>query len=96
MITRIVRMSFLPDKTGDFRKIFEASEMKIRQFKGCNHLNLFRDKDHPNVYFTLSHWESEEDLEAYRKSALFTSTWAKVKPLFNDNPKAYSLVDPDQ
>jgi heme-degrading monooxygenase HmoA len=41
--------------------------------------------------FTVSIWESEDDLNAYRNSELFENTWAKTKVLFNDKPEAWSL-----
>jgi heme-degrading monooxygenase HmoA len=41
--------------------------------------------------FTLSIWNKEEDLNEYRKSAFFKSTWAKTKILFCDKPEAWSL-----
>ena len=36
-------------------------------------------------------WESEEDLENYRKSELFTEVWDFTKQLFNDKPEAWSV-----
>ena len=33
------------------------------------------------------------DLENYRKSDLFLSTWSKVKPLFANSPQVFSLVE---
>lgn len=93
MIIRIVRMSFKPDKVADFLNIFKASKSSIRAFEGCNHLSIYRDLHHSNIYFTVSHWETADNLETYRQSELFKSTWAKVKPFFEDAPRAYSLGD---
>lgn len=91
MITRIVRMSFAPEHTATFESIFAASKEKIRARKGCVYLSLHRDHHHSNVYYTVSKWHSQEDLDAYRHSELFISTWAKTKVLFNDKPSAHSL-----
>ena len=44
----------------------------------------------PNVFFTLSFWENEEALNAYRDSELFKTTWAKTKILFSDKPQAWT------
>ncbi|WP_421876896.1 putative quinol monooxygenase [Marinoscillum sp.] len=91
MITRIVRMVFQEDKTESFEAIFESSKEKIRARQGCQYLSLHRDHHYPSTYYTVSKWDSQADLDAYRDSELFESTWAKTKALFADKPKAYSL-----
>jgi len=91
MIRRIVKMTFQPDKIDDFLAIFDESHANIRNFPGCEHLELWRAKAPENVLFTYSHWESEAALENYRHSELFRSTWAKTKVLFADKPQAWSV-----
>ena len=58
---------------------------------GCRYLELMHDINHPNVYMTHSHWDSEIDLNNYRDSDLFRTTWAKTKLLFADKPLAFSV-----
>lgn len=91
MLIRIVRMTFQPDKVGDFLEIFEQSKEKIRARVGCHRLELLRDLDHPNVFMTYSYWDNVEALNQYRDSDLFKTTWAKTKVLFADKPLAYSV-----
>ncbi|MBS3914419.1 MAG: antibiotic biosynthesis monooxygenase [Bacteroidetes bacterium] len=91
MIIRIVKMTFEEDKVGDFLKIFHESASQIRNFPGCNHLELYRDHMQSNVLFTYSFWESKSNLENYRKSELFLSTWAKTKALFAAKAEAWSV-----
>jgi (4S)-4-hydroxy-5-phosphonooxypentane-2,3-dione isomerase len=91
MIIRIVKMTFIVGKEKEFLAVFERSKAKIRSFKGCNYLQLLRDKNHPQVFFTHSHWNSEDDLNEYRNSELFISTWADTKILFSAKPEAWSL-----
>ncbi len=88
---RIVKMVFSSGEEEQFLEYFHASAPKIRAFEGCLSLDLLRDKDHPNIFFTYSQWEKEEDLQAYRKSELFSSTWARVKPLFKCRAEAWSV-----
>lgn len=90
MLIRIVRMTFQPDKVADFLAIFRSSQPLIRNFSGCQHLELLQDLQHPAVYSTLSHWESADALENYRQSELFRKTWAQTKVLFGDKPEAFS------
>ncbi len=91
MLVRIVKMSFDPKKIEDFLANFETNKSKIRQFNGCQFLELYRDKHNTNVFFTYSYWNSEQDLEHYRHSDLFKGVWAKTKPLFNAKPEAWSV-----
>lgn len=91
MIRRIVKMTFQADKIDQFKDIFETSKAKIRAFEGCHHLELWQSRNPSNIFFTYSHWESEEALEKYRHSELFQATWKKTKSLFDDKPQAWSL-----
>lgn len=91
MLIRIVKMSFSEDKVDLFLENFHNSKSKIRAFKGCELLELLRDKSNPNIFFTYSYWNSETDLEQYRQSDLFKSVWSKTKVLFNDKPQAWSV-----
>ena len=91
MIVRIVKMSFGGSYIEEFLSIFNQNKELIRHFKGCEFLELYRDKQHNNVFFTYSYWETEEDLENYRQSILFKNVWSKTKPLFNAKPEAWSV-----
>jgi len=84
-------MSFNPSKIDEFLSNFEANKTKIRNFEGCNFLELYRDQNNTTVFFTYSYWDSEVHLENYRHSDLFKSVWAKTKPLFNAKPEAWSV-----
>jgi hypothetical protein len=91
MFIRIVKMSFKKEKIDDFLINFNKNKEKIKKMKGCERLDLYQDKKEPSIFFTYSHWNSEEDLENYRKSELFKSVWAKTKLMFNDRPLAWSV-----
>lgn len=90
-ITRIVRLSFIPEEVQAFMGIFEESAPKIRAFPGCIEVRVMQDATVPAVYYTVSRWRGHIDLEAYRNSELFKSTWAKTKVLFREKAQAYSL-----
>lgn len=91
MLVRIVKMGFYKQNIVIFKKNFDESKSKIRAFKGCTFLELYRDKNDPSVFFTYSHWESNEALENYRKSDVFNNVWSKTKPLFSIRPEAWSV-----
>jgi quinol monooxygenase YgiN len=91
MFIRIVKMKFNESNIDLFLENFNQNKEKIRNFKGCNLLELYRDKNDSNTFFTYSYWESEADLEAYRNSELFKLVWGKAKALFNNKAEAWSV-----
>lgn len=91
MFIRIVKMSFHSDKVAAFLENFESVKHKIRAAHGNKLLELYRDKNNPDIFFTYSFWETEQDLENYRNSQLFIEVWQFTKQLFNDKPQAWSV-----
>lgn len=91
MFIRIVKLTFQEEKVPTFLANFEQNKEAIRSQPGCKRLELLRDKDQPNIFFTYSWWEHTEDLENYRHSELFKNVWANTKVLFSDRPEAWSV-----
>jgi heme-degrading monooxygenase HmoA len=91
MFVRIVKMSFHSKCIKEFKEMFEEKKQLIRNSNGCNLLELYQDKNNPEVFFTYSYWENESDLECYKNSQLFKETWKQTKTFFNDKPMAWSL-----
>ena len=84
-------MSFHSKFVTDFLEMFDEKKMLIRNTDGCKLLELYQDKSNPEIFFTYSYWESENDLENYRNSELFKETWAQTKTYFNNKPQAWSV-----
>ena len=95
-IARFVKMTFTDKEVEEFLRLFHQSKDSIRSFPGCLKMELFGDRKSSNIFFTYSVWESEEDLNKYRKSDLFGKVWPKTKLLFSEEAKAWSLdqIDP--
>ncbi len=91
MIIRIVKLHFEKENISSFERIFNETREVIRDFKGCRHLELYQDTEDPSIFFTYSKWDSEEDLEAYRKSDFFKGVWARTKMLFTEKAEAWSV-----
>ena len=91
MFVRIVKMSFKEENIPAFLENFDSIKEKIRGAEGNRFLELYQDKNNPCIFFTYSFWETEEDLENYRRSALFDDVWTFTKKLFNDKPEAWSV-----
>ena len=75
MFVRIVKMSFDENKIEEFLTNFHQIKEKIRSFEGCELLELYQDKQYPNVFFTYSYWDTEQDLIHYRNSDFFKQVW---------------------
>ena len=82
----------MDDLIANFEEIFQQSQPKIAKMDGCISVKLNQDINNPHIFFTISEWETEAHLEAYRKSELFINTWKKVKPMFAAKAEAWSLV----
>lgn len=80
-------MTFAPEHVPTFLDVFESSKEQIREFEGCNHLELLNDINQSNIYFTYSHWDSQEYLNAYRDSELFGDVWPAQKCSSLPSPK---------
>ena len=91
MLVRIVKMTFAADKVDDFVKTFNERKHLIAGFDGCNGVELLRDIENPNVYFTYSRWDSHDHLQQYRRSELFIGVWDTVKKWFAGKPEAWSV-----
>lgn len=91
MFIRIVKMSFHADKIPMFLEHFHTVKNNIRNFPGNNFLEVYQDKNNPEIIFTYSVWNEESDLENYRTSALFKEVWAYTKQFFKDKPEAWSV-----
>lgn len=91
MLVRIVKLGFEDRHIDTFLENFHSNKKNIRNFEGCEFLELYRDKNFTNVFFTYSYWKTEADLENYRHSDLFKGIWSVTKPLFNMKPEAWSV-----
>lgn len=91
MLIRIVKMTFETSETEDFQELFQQNKEKIRGFEGCEFLELYRDKNNKNIFFTYSYWQNEEALENYRGSSLFKEVWSQTRKMFAAKPEAWSV-----
>lgn len=92
MITRIVKMTFRHEAIESFLEVFNANKKFIAASEGCRRLQLMHEKGRPDVFFTISTWDSEEALNQYRDSELFEKVWGKTKTMFAERPQAWTLV----
>jgi len=91
MITRIVKMQFRPEAADTFLEIYKEIHKHIETYPGCRGLTLLRDIKDPSIFFTYSHWDTEEDLDSYRGSNFFQDTWARTKDLFTEKAEVWTV-----
>lgn len=94
MIIRKVDLEIDPSKLDEFEEIFTSRNPSLNKVKGCHRVELIKHPELEFAYSTLSMWDSEDDLNNYRKSEYFGETWMKLKPLFTAKAKAttYDLI----
>ena len=90
MVVRLVKLRFRESEIPNFLKHFEVIKDSIRASEGCLHLQLLQDTEDPCIFFTHSHWNSNDDLQAYRNSDLFKEIWTETKAKFDGKPEAWS------
>ena len=93
MIKRVVKMEFKPENVSAFVNIFKTNKDIITTFDGCHSVELLRDINTQNIFFTYSIWDSESSLNKYRESNTFKDIWSKTKPLFSSKAKAWSVEE---
>ena len=86
-------MEFEPLNVSTFVNIYKINKHKIKAFDGCHSVELLRDINAQNIFFTYSIWDSESSLNKYRESNTFKDIWSKTKPLFSNKAKAWSVVE---
>ncbi len=89
MIIRIVKLTFRDDTLQDFFSLWDTARHRVISMPGCRFVEMYHVKESP-VCFTYSIWDSENDLDAYRDSETFKSTWKATKILFGDRPQAWT------
>ena len=92
MLVRIVKLTFKKENIASFERIFEETNKQIRNFEGCEFLELYQDLNKPELFFTYSYWKNEACLEKYRESDFFKTVWKRTKVLFDAKPEVWSVA----
>ena len=90
MVKRLVVLPILPMHAEAFVLAYNEAKPFILSQTGCLHLELLRSRD--DQFITLSHWDSEDHLNAYRSTPFFEKTWKHVKTMFSGKAQAFTTV----
>jgi len=91
MIVRFVKLEIQNQHIDDFKKLTSGEKEDIVAFEGCSFLEILQDVNNNSLFFSHSHWQSEEALDKYRASDFFRGNWSQVKQWFAAKPEAWSL-----
>ena len=86
-------MNFRNEEINNFKLLFAGVKPLIEAFDGCEGVKLVQDISDPELFFTLSSWQTEQHLENYRTSVLFADTWTKTKAMFKTKAQAWSTQE---
>jgi quinol monooxygenase YgiN len=92
MIVRLVSLSFKPDKLEEFKQLYEEVVHQIRAHPGCLFVQLVTDTGGQGDCYTISHWRSQESLDAYPHSQFFRGVWPRIKEMLREKPWAQSCT----
>lgn len=90
-VLRIVKMEFEEELVCEFDALFSEIQSDIEAMPGCERVMMMKSSGAPNTRTTLSWWAHEDDLNNYRKSALFGEVWPQTKAKFAEKPLAWSV-----
>ncbi|MCU0387570.1 MAG: antibiotic biosynthesis monooxygenase [Chitinophagaceae bacterium] len=91
-LTRVVKLTLASEHIDDFKQIWTGHKAAIAGMEGCISLQAYQDHKEPNIFFTISQWESEHYLDNYRYSEFFKKLWSTVRPMFTAKAMAHSLT----
>lgn len=98
MILRLVGLPVDPERVSELERAFAIAQPRIVALPGCHQVSLLRTGDDNTADFiTLSVWDGREDLEAYRRGALFKEIWPAIRATLRNRPwaKTYDYVAGD-
>jgi quinol monooxygenase YgiN len=84
-------MTVKEESVEKFTAYLDTVKDDIKAFNGCEHLDVFRDKENKSIYFSYSIWKSEWHLNRYRKSPFFQETWGTLKQWFSKDTQAWTV-----
>ena len=91
MVIRIVKLTMQEANADLFKKYFDTVHDIIRNQPGCQQLQAWQEIHQPNIFFTYSIWNEEQDLNNYRDSAFFLQFWKTVKPWFDAKAEVWTF-----
>lgn len=74
-----------------FRDTFTNYQSQIKDFKGCMQHDIFCDKEKEEIYYSYTIWDSEKNLNKYRKSTLLKEINTNIIQYCSKDPQAWTI-----
>lgn len=96
MITRMILVKVPAEKAGEAERLWkqDCAPLMIKQH-GCLSEQLLRNRENPGEYISLSSWESQAAIDAYRSGAAHKEIQKHARALMNVSKvevKSYDVV----
>ncbi len=74
------------EKRSAFHEYVRVEGRRARELDGCLDYSFCEDLDDPTRVILYEEWSSRAQFEAYRSSALFAATGARLRPMLAQGP----------
>jgi quinol monooxygenase YgiN len=93
MWIRLIEVHIDPDKTDEFRKIYNEEIVPVlKAQKGNIDAFLMESQDRPGQLISFTSWKRREDGDVYESSGDYVKNINKVKHTFTEMPTLWSYV----
>ncbi len=95
MILRLVKLNIAQERREDFLSAVTEVFETVASSAGCLGIEILSSAEKPDTFLSLSRWESEAALEAYRNDTVFGTLWSTIKPWFSTPAEAQTFDIPN-
>lgn len=96
MYVRIVAPKVRPGRLEDFERIYTTEVIPaLRSVKGCRYAYLTEGWTNDVELFSVTVWDSQQDVENYERSGLFNSLSDKLKDTYSESYQWKMQLDKD-
>ena len=69
---RLLQSKVKPEAVGKLGEFYETKVIpELQKIKGCMFAGLIQNRTQPGTGFSMTLWQTKEDVEAYEKSKVF-------------------------
>ena len=73
MIEATIKMKVVPEKREELIQTLRGMNEEIRREKGCMSCFFYQDVTDENIFSLIEEWETQEELDNYMKSDMFSA-----------------------
>ncbi|GAB4336242.1 MAG: hypothetical protein Kow0089_06360 [Desulfobulbaceae bacterium] len=92
MYVTSITMKGRAEKRREIIQTIGGLQEQVRERKGCLHASSYQDMGDNNIFCLVNSWESQEDLDAYLQSRLFSALLG-IRSILAETPEIRILVE---